>query len=637
MHFQSSSVVSWVLQEVKENDSDSVTVICKGGERVTTSGLLLAAIAPYLAHAFNSNDSQDTVILLPDVESEALIRFLHWILASKNHHPLSTFTDKEAYSHLDGIFWQHQKSNFVFPLKSESKADQAWKTLTFTTVKDDVKDSELTEDVNLTDDVKCEVNDIDDCDSAVNDVDDFIDYDGKIESTDEDFKVPSKKRKKKEKKAKSNKGVRKKIKIHDKDPLAIGEDSETELLEESGRKPLGRPSGKTSYVKITEDELPKDANFTMAQEKLRADLLDENKHTNPQKLWFQYHGHSTEVKFSELNPVLVCPICLLSFSLYKKGMIFFLHLQRHKYQHFQCACMPKGRLNVRRKHILTTHWNWPECQICQDVVDPDKMANHLRHKHGKVNESTVCQQCGTTFTAGKNREYKMHMEYHRAETFVCDCQITFKNKQHKVHHIQTEHIKEMLGCDKCHFLCSQESTLREHVQKKHNRSEETEQIEDTGKRLICDICGYETKSSKPGYLERHKARMHDPVLLQCPHCPAKFNASALKQHVFNTHESNGICNICGAQVKNIKRHMKNMHQPKELLKYKCQFCDRAFQWAQDIKKHVMNVHLKERPYKCRFGCEVAYNDSSNRNQHEKRKHGGIFVPGIYKQERIPQS
>ena len=30
----------------------------------------------------------------------------------------------------------------------------------------------------------------------------------------------------------------------------------------------------------------------------------------------------------------------------------------------------------------------------------------------------------------------------------------------------------------------------------------------------------------------------------------------------------------------------------------------AFQWAQDIKKHVMNVHLKERPYKCRYGCEV---------------------------------
>ena len=63
------------------------------------------------------------------------------------------------------------KSNFVFPLES-----------------DDVKDSELADAVDLTDNVKFEINYIDDCDSAVNDVDDFIDddCDGKIYSEDED-------------------------------------------------------------------------------------------------------------------------------------------------------------------------------------------------------------------------------------------------------------------------------------------------------------------------------------------------------------------------------------------------------------------------------------------------------------------
>ena len=72
---------------------------------------------------------------------------------------------------MDGIFWQQQKSTFIFPLES-----------------DDVKDTELADDVNLTDNVKFEINYIDDCDSAVNDVDDFIDddCDGKIYSEDED-------------------------------------------------------------------------------------------------------------------------------------------------------------------------------------------------------------------------------------------------------------------------------------------------------------------------------------------------------------------------------------------------------------------------------------------------------------------
>ena len=76
---------------------------------------------------------------------------------------------------MDGIFWQQQKSNFVFPLES-----------------DDVKDSELADAVDLTDNVKFEINYIDDCDSTVSDIDNFVDdgCDGRIYSDDENFKVP---------------------------------------------------------------------------------------------------------------------------------------------------------------------------------------------------------------------------------------------------------------------------------------------------------------------------------------------------------------------------------------------------------------------------------------------------------------
>ena len=91
----------------------------------------------------------------------------------------------------------------------------------------------------------------------------------------------------------------------------------------------------------------------------------------------------------------------------------------------------------------------------------------------------------------------------------------------------------MLGCEKCYFVCTQDKTMKEHVKKKHKTATSTENggVEDEtvaemtvggGKRLICDICGYECKSNKVGYLERHKARMHDPVLLDCPHCPARY-------------------------------------------------------------------------------------------------------------------
>ena len=41
---------------------------------------------------------------------------------------------------------------------------------------------------------------------------------------------------------------------------------------------------------------------------------------------------------------------------------------------------------------------------------------------------------------------------------------------------------------------------------------------------------------------------------------------------------------------------------------------------------MMNVHIKARPYTCRYGCGAAYNDSSNRGHHERKKHGGNYTP-----------
>ena len=44
-----------------------------------------------------------------------------------------------------------------------------------------------------------------------------------------------------------------------------------------------------------------------------------------------------------------------------------------------------GKFTMKRKHIQQDHWNWPQCHICYDVIEQEKMANHLRHKHGQVN------------------------------------------------------------------------------------------------------------------------------------------------------------------------------------------------------------------------------------------------------------
>ena len=71
--------------------------------------------------------------------------------------------------------------------------------------------------------------------------------------------------------------------------------------------------------------------------------------------------------------------------------------------------------------------------------------------------------------------------------------------------------------------------------------------------------------------------------------------------------------------------MKTTHTPDDQKKHQCQDCGKGFISKNGLKEHRMNVHLKLRPYKCRYGCEFAYNDRANRNCHEKKKHGQVFT------------
>ena len=68
------------------------------------------------------------------------------------------------------------------------------------------------------------------------------------------------------------------------------------------------------------------------------------------------------------------------------------------------------------------------------------------------------------------------------------------------------------------------------------------------------------------------------------------------------------------------------HIPDEQKDFVCNVenCKKGFYIKHLLDKHMMNVHLKLRPYTCRYGCEFAYNDKSNRDAHERKKHGKLF-------------
>ena len=81
---------------------------------------------------------------------------------------------------------------------------------------------------------------------------------------------------------------------------------------------------------------------------------------------------------------------------------------------------------------------------------------------------------------------------------------------------------------------------------------------------------------------------------------------------------------CGINVRNVKDHIKAVHTEDDKKPFQCQDCGKGFIKDDQLQRHRINIHLKTYPYHCRYGCDVRYNDASNRRQHEKKKHGKLF-------------
>jgi uncharacterized Zn-finger protein len=73
-------------------------------------------------------------------------------------------------------------------------------------------------------------------------------------------------------------------------------------------------------------------------------------------------------------------------------------------------------------------------------------------------------------------------------------------------------------------------------------------------------------------------------------------------------------------VKRLEHHIGSVHTEESEKKFPCTTCGKGFPNSFHLKKHEA-IHQNEKPYRCREGCDVGYNDSSNRNQHERKLHG----------------
>ena len=254
---------------------------------------------------------------------------------------------------------------------------------------------------------------------------------------------------------------------------------------------------------------------------------------------------------------------------------------------------------------------------------------------GKIRNVT-CEICGKHYRLmpfRKNNKYFQHMKRHKIRDHDCGCGIKFDSFNQKHRHMRVVH-QGYFNCSLCpqnsNSSFATEQFFKEHKRSKHPEKEELPKLP-YKETFTCKISKCKRTFIKKASMMYHANSSHDEEgPLVCDHCGKKMRSKiALSAHEKKVHNPEP-CPICSKVVKKLRGHILTSHTDNSTLKVRCENCGKGFKDNGTLKSHEMNVHIKTRPFRCRYSCQndIGYNDLSNRNSHEKKKHGGLFTQQV---------
>lgn len=271
-------------------------------------------------------------------------------------------------------------------------------------------------------------------------------------------------------------------------------------------------------------------------------------------------------------------------------------------------------------------------------------------------EDNICDSCqendDTSYAKLKPLKKKEKEEIPATFDYLCDfCKLTFVLKKHLIAHMR---VHRRFPCKICFQTFKTFAELKVH--RKSHPKERT---------FMCDVCSRCFKSNSD--LKIHFHRVHASKQIACSHpdCEKTFGSKYLMgQHVKMTHsreKSRGfVCDFCGEIKKykqNLKEHIVRVHLKNSKIyskecpfclkwfkanshytehvrrhtgekNHKCDVCKTSFVTAFGLKKHKYS-HTNTRPYNCKL-CKTGYYHISYLRDHYKRVHNSEMIGYIKK-------
>ena len=229
------------------------------------------------------------------------------------------------------------------------------------------------------------------------------------------------------------------------------------------------------------------------------------------------------------------------------------------------------------KHIIATHKEEVQCQLCDQTLTVVNLRWHILKEHvqSKVVECSLCDQKFATKNALKSHIKEVHL----SETSTCSiCQKEYKDLYH---HVKFTHDKiRNYECSYCKKRFQAKKLLYNHVQSIH-----------LGEKTNCPDCKRDISVDN---FRRHVKEFHEGIKKPCPQCGKEFGMANQRRHIRQVHNNESTkCPDCGKAltISNLNKHIQSVHNK---LKKICGLCNKEIPHSS-ISIHKRRVHKIGKP------------------------------------------